>query len=185
MKAELRTENVHFSSSTVPKIIYWSTPNIQRLQRNFVECNVGMFRKIPPIKASIQPRKYKALHIKSHKLLIVRSETYILLIAWASCAGRNFQDNINTEMEIQQRWHTVLQVKGIIYWPFAAKHTSLVVNICVVTDEFQENFQHGSPDSSEGTHTASTVLWIIDWSQQNVQISKRIFLKCQYQFSGM
>jgi len=47
-----------------------------------------------------------------HKLPIIRSETYILLIAWASCAGRNFQDNINTEMEIQRRRHTVLEVKG-------------------------------------------------------------------------
>ena len=85
-----------------------------------------MYRKIPPIEIHIQQRRHKALQIKRNKLLIDRNQTYTLLREWASCAGRHFQDNVNTEMEIQRRWHTVFQVKGIAYWYFGAKFTSLV-----------------------------------------------------------
>jgi hypothetical protein len=34
-----------------------------------VECDVGMFRKIPAIQAYIQPRRHKTLQIKRKKLL--------------------------------------------------------------------------------------------------------------------
>jgi hypothetical protein len=53
-----------------------------------------------------------ALQINRHKSQIDRSQTYTLLRARVSCAGRNCQDNINTEIELQRKWHTVLQVKG-------------------------------------------------------------------------
>ena len=61
----------------MPLIIDPSTPNIERLQRNFVECDVGMFSKIPPIHSYIQPRKHMALQVKRHKLLIDRNQTSI------------------------------------------------------------------------------------------------------------
>ena len=79
-----------------------------------MECDVGMLSKIPPVQSYIQPRRHKALQIKRHKLLTDRCQTYVLLRTWLSCADRNCQDNINTEIEIQRRWHTVLQVKCLV-----------------------------------------------------------------------
>jgi len=106
-----------------------------------VECVVRMHSKIHPIKSYIQPRRHKNLQIKRRKLLIDRSQTYILLRTWASCAGRHCQDNIHTQIEIQRRWHTVLQIMGLGYRPFVAvKLTPLVVKMCVVADvNLQEN----------------------------------------------
>jgi hypothetical protein len=127
-------ENVHFCLGTVHLIINISISNIQWLWQSFVECNVGMFMKIPAIRSYIQLRRPKVLLINGHKLLIDRSQTYMLLIAWASCAGINCQDNINTELEIQRRWHTVLLVRGVNYWHFAVRLTTVVVNMCVVSD---------------------------------------------------
>jgi hypothetical protein len=40
-----------------------------------VECDVGMFRKIPAIQAYIESRRHKALQIKIHKLMIDYSQT--------------------------------------------------------------------------------------------------------------
>ena len=73
-----------------------------------------MFSKILPVQSYIQPWRHKSHQIKRNirKLLVDRSQTYILLSTRASCAGRNCQDNINTEMEIQRRWQKILQVKG-------------------------------------------------------------------------
>jgi len=68
-----------------------------------LECDVEMFRKIPPIQAKIQLSRHKALQIKRHKLLIDRSQAYKFLRTWVSCAGRKCQDNIHTEIEIQRR----------------------------------------------------------------------------------
>jgi len=38
-----------------------------------------------------------------------RLQPNLLFRAWPSCADRNCQDNINTEIEIKRRWHRVLQ----------------------------------------------------------------------------
>jgi len=102
-------ENVHGSSSKGWIIIDPTILIILRLKLNFVEWDVGMSSKIPPTRDYIQPRRHKSLQIRGNKLLIDRSQTYTLLSAWASCVGRNCQDNINTDVEIQRRQHTFLQ----------------------------------------------------------------------------
>jgi len=90
-------ENIHGSSSTGHIIIDPTILTILRSKPNSVECEC----KIPPLQSYTNPRRHKALQIKKHKLLMDRSQTYILLSAWRSCAGRHCQDNINIEMEIE------------------------------------------------------------------------------------
>jgi len=144
-----------------------------------VEYDGIVFRKTPPIQAYIQPRRRKALQITKHKLLIYRTQIYTLLSAQASCAGRHCQDNINTEMETQRRWHTVLRVKGLTYWQFSISLPSVLVNMCVVWDvKFK-----GIPNMD--VQTAANVRTLPVKSSELLPDSSRTYkVRSEYPWSG-